>query len=337
MVYQKVWVLKMEDKVHISVVTPVYGCASVLERLYKRLVDTLEKITDSFEIIMVNDKSPDNAWEVIEQLAMQDERVKGINLSRNFGQHFAITAGLDFVKGDWIVVMDCDLQDQPEEIAKLYKKAMEGYDVVFGKRTERKDGFFKKLGSKLFYIVYDYFTDTKNKSGTANFGIFSKKVIENYKRMREHNRTFPLFIRWIGFKTAEIDIEHAARPEGKSSYNLYRLFSLAFDSIVSQSNKPLRLSIGFGFIMSFLSMVYGIWQIIKYYMWGVPVEGWTSVIVSIYFIGGLLFANMGILGIYIGKIFNETKNRPLYIIDKTTWISEEEMYPRRDMTIQNRI
>ncbi len=328
----------MENKKpYISVVTPVYGCGSVLEKLYERLVKSLSQITDDFEIIMVNDSSPDDAWIVIEQLAAKDPRVKGINLSRNFGQHFAITAGLDFVKGQWIVVMDCDLQDQPEEIIKLYNKAKEGYDVVFGRRADRKDSFFKKLGSKLFYMVYDYFTDTSNKSQTANFGIFSRKVIENYKRMREHNRTFPLFIRWIGFKTAEIDIEHAPRLEGKSSYNLKRLFWLAFDSIIAQSNKPLRLSVGFGFIMTFLSMIYGIWQIIKYFIWGVPVPGWTSVIVSIYFIGGLLFANLGILGIYIGKIFNETKNRPLYIVDKTTWLSEEELYPPKDMTAQNRI
>ena len=327
----------MENKTHISVVTPVYGCSRMLEKLYEELIKTLGKITDDFEIIMVNDKSPDDAWNMITQLAMKDKRVKGINLSKNFGQHFAITAGLDFVKGDWIVVMDCDLQDQPKEIEKLYKKAKEGYDVVFGKRSERKDGYFKKLGSKLFYMVYDYFTDTTNRSGTANFGIFSKKVIENYKRMREHNRTFPLFIRWVGFKTAEIDIEHAKRPEGKSSYNLYRLFYLAFDSIISQSNKPLRLSIGFGFILALFSMIYGIWQVVKFYVWGVPVQGWTSVIVSIYFIGGLLFANLGILGIYIGKVFNETKNRPLYIIDKTTWIEEDRLYPHKDMTVQNRI
>ena len=309
---------------HISVVIPVYGCRPSLEELYTRLVDTLTKIHPDFEIIMVNDNSPDNAWETIREIAKRDQRVKGINFSRNFGQHYAITAGVDFAKGDWVVVMDCDLQDQPEEIEKFYNKAQEGYDIVFGKRVERKDTFFKKLGSKLFYMVYDYFTETQNKSGTANFGIFSRKVIDNFRKMRERNRAFPLFIRWLGFKSIDIDIEHAPRKEGKSSYNLRRLFKLAFDSIIAQSNKPLRVFVSFGFTLSLLAFLYGLWTIFKYFYFGVSVEGWTTVIVSIYFIGGLLFANMGILGIYIGKIFNETKGRPLYIIDEVTWTEGEE-------------
>ena len=313
----------MSKKAFISIVSPVYGCSKSLELLYERVKNTLEKIDKNFELILVNDQSPDNAWDIIEKLALKDLRVKGINLSRNFGQHNAITAGLDYANGDWIVVMDCDLQDQPEEIEKFYNKALEGYDVVFGKRYERKDGFFKKLGSKLFYKVYDYFTATSNKTATANFGIFSKQVIQNYIKMREQNRTFPLFIRWIGFKTAEINIKHAKRTIGESSYNLKRLISLAIDSIISQSNKPLRLSIKFGFLLTLLSFLYGTWLILKYFIWGVPVQGWTTVVVSIYFIGGLLFANLGILGMYIGKIFNETKNRPLYIIKDITWNEEK--------------
>lgn len=137
----------------ISVVTPVYGCCKSLNNLYERLNKTLSTITEDFEIIMVNDSSPDNAWDTIKELAKKDDRVKGINLSRNFGQHKAITAGLDYAKGDWIIVMDCDLQDQPEEIIKLFNKAQEGYDIVFGRRAERKDSFFKKLGS-MFFIKY---------------------------------------------------------------------------------------------------------------------------------------------------------------------------------------
>ena len=305
-----------------SIVIPVYGCATSLNELYERLVVSVGHITDNFEIIMVNDAGPDNSWEYITLLAQKDKRVKGINLSRNFGQHYAVTAGVDFSKGDWIVVMDCDLQDQPEEIEKFYAKTQEGYDIVFGKRAERQDTFLKKLSSRLFFIVYNYFTNSENTSGTANFGIFSRKVIDNFKKIREKNRAFPLFIRWLGFKSIDIDIEHAQRKEGTSSYNIKRLFTLAFDSIISHSNKPLRLFIKLGFTFSFFSLLYGFYLIFNYFINDIAVAGWTTVVVSIYFIGGLLFANLGILGIYIGKIFNETKDRPLYIVQETTWTEE---------------
>ena len=307
------------NKNKLSIITPVYGCCKSINSLYERLNKSLSTITNDFEIIMVNDSSPDNAWEAIKELAKKDDRVKGINLSRNFGQHKAITAGLDYAKGDWIVVMDCDLQDQPEEIIKLYNKAQEGYEIVFGRRAERKDTFLKRLSSKLFYKVYDYFTESKIDNTIANFSIISKKVLNTLKKMREQNRTYPLFVNWIGFKRTEINIEHSSRDEGKSSYTFSKLINLAIDSIVSQSNKPLKLSIKFGFILSFLSLIYACLLVLRYFIFSIPVEGWTSVMVSIYFIGGLLFANMGILGLYVGKIFDETKNRPIYIVQETTF------------------
>lgn len=312
----------MNKETYISVVIPVYRCCKSLNNLYERLNKTLSMITDNFEIIMINDSSPDNAWESIKELAKKNDRVKGINLSRNFGQHKAITAGLDHAKGDWIVVMDCDLQDQPEEIIKLYNKAQEGYNIVFGRRAERKDSFFKKLGSKIFFKVYDYFTESKIDNTIANFSIISKKVLDNLNKLKEQNRSYPLFVNWVGFKRTEINIEHSQREEGKSSYTFTKLMNLAIDSIVSQSNKPLKLSIKIGFIVAFLSLFYGIVLILRYFIFSIPVEGWTSVMVSIYFIGGLLFANMGILGLYIGKVFDEAKNRPIYIIQETTFETE---------------
>lgn len=308
---------------HISIVTPVYGCCKSLNNLYERLNKTLSSITNNFEIIMVNDASPDNAWESIKELAKKDDRVKGINLSRNFGQHYAITAGLDYANGYWVVVMDCDLQDQPEEIIKLYNKAQEGYDIVFGKKTERKDSFLKKLSSKIFFKAYDYFTDSKIDSTVGNFSIISKKVLETLSEFKEQTKAYPLFVNWIGFRKCEVFIEHAQREEGRSSYNIKKLINLAIDNVVSQSNKPLKLSIKFGFIISFLSLLYGSWLIFRYFFFSIPVEGWTSVMVSIYFIGGLLFSNMGVLGLYIGKIFDETKARPVYIIQETTFDKDD--------------
>ena len=313
-----------KDRPYISVITPVYGCARALPELYERLVKTLTSITENFDIIMVNDQSPDEAWDVILQLAAKDPRVKGIKLSRNFGQHRAITAGLDYADGEWVVVMDCDLQDQPEEIIKLYNKAQEGYDVVFGRRAERKDTFFKKFTSKMYSKTLEFLSGMKSDESTANFSIISKNVVKYFRKMREQNRGYAPFVTWLGFRRVNIDIEHAPRAYGRSSYSFRKLVSLAVDTIVAHSNKPLRLSIEFGFLMTFFSILYAFWLIIKYFIYSVPVPGWTSVMVSIYFIGGLLFANLGILGLYIGKIFNETKDRPLYVVAKTTFDQETD-------------
>ena len=307
------------SKVHISVVTPVYACGECLDLLYQRLIQSISKITESFEIIMVNDASPDNSWELIKQLSDKDPRVKGINLSRNFGQHYAITAGLDFAKGDWVVVMDCDLQDQPEMISRLYDEAQKGYDVVVGIRAQRNDRYLKKLLSKLFYKSYYFFTEIKINHNFGNFGIYSQKVIQNVNKFKEQNRSFGLFVIWLGFARQEIEIEHAKREYGKSAYNFPKMLDLAIDSIVSHSNKPLKISVKLGFLLSFMSIVYSIWLVLSYFIWEIPIEGWTSLIVSLYFLTGLILGAIGMLGLYVGKIFDETKNRPLYVIDSLTF------------------
>ena len=309
----------MTSPIHISVVTPVYGCAKSLNKLYERLNKTLSKITNDFEIIMVNDASPDNAWEIIKDLASMDKRVKGINLSRNFGQHRAITAGLDYTNGDWVVVMDCDLQDKPEEIFKLYHKAQEGYDVVFGRRINRQDKNSKKITSKLFYKVYDYLTGYETDHTIANFSIISSKVVQYFRKMGEQHKPYGYFVSWLGFKRIDIDIEHAEREDGESSYSLKKLIELATDNIISQSNKPLKVSIKFGFTMSFFSAFYAFYLVIQYFINDTTVAGWTSVMVSIYFVAGLILANLGFIGLYIGKIFDETKKRPLYVIQDITF------------------
>jgi len=301
--------------IHISVVTPVYGCGTTLIELYIRLKQTLERITDDFEIILVNDASPDGAWKTILELGEKDKRVKGINLTRNFGQHYAIAAGLNHAKGEWCVVMDCDLQDQPEEIEKLYKKALEGNEIVFGLRHERKDTFIKKFGSLIFLKVYNLFVDFKlTDTKSANFSIISNKVLQSYNALDEQYKTYDLIIRWLGYKTENVDIEHCKRPVGKSSYNFSKSVSHAINSIVSQSNRPLLMSIKLGFIMATTSFLIGIYFIIEHIFFLITVEGWTSTMVSLFFVSGLLFANLGLLGLYIGKIFDETKKRPSYLI-----------------------
>jgi dolichol-phosphate mannosyltransferase len=300
----------------ISVVVPVYGCCDSLKKLYDRLQESLSTISEDFEIILVNDASPDNAWDTIKELVSKDDRVKGVNFARNFGQHKAIAAGLDISKGDWVVVMDCDLQDRPEEIIKLYNKAQEGYDAVFGQRINRQHSRRKKLASRLFIAVYDYLTDSKTDPTIGNFSIISRKVVDGLKSLKEQHHPYTFFVIWLGFKRTYIEIEHAERELGSSSYNFKRLIGLAMDNIASQSNKLLKMSIKLGFGLSFFSALYAFYLVMKYFMTDEIVPGWTSVMVSIYFIGGLLFANLGLIGFYLGKIFDETKNRPLYVIDE---------------------
>ncbi len=298
----------------ISVVTPVYGCRGCLVQLCSRLRKTLEQISPDFEIIMVDDASPDNGWAIIEEICAGDPRIKGIRLSRNFGQHRAITAGLDYVKGEWTVVMDCDLQDQPEEILKMYARATEGFDVVFGRRVDRHDGFLKRTSSSFFNAFMSMLMDQKLDPTTANFGIYHKTVIEGFKRIHDVDRSFPVFVRWLGFRRTTVDIEHAERAEGRSSYTLLKLISFAVTNVTSYSKKPLILSTYFGLMMSGGSIFTAVYFVVRYLRRGVGVEGWTSLMVSLYFLCGLLFANLGILGLYVGKAFDQAKGRPLYVI-----------------------
>lgn len=300
----------------ISVVSPVYGCNDSLRSLYLRLKETLSAISEDFEIVFVNDASPDQAWETIKALSGEDARVRGIKLSRNFGQHKAIAAGIHHAQGDWVVIMDCDLQDKPEEITKLYNKAQEGYDAVFGQRIDRQHSRRKRWASRAFIAVYDYLSDSKTDPTIGNFSIISRKVVEGLKQFREQHHAYTFFVIWLGFKRAYIEVEHAKREIGTSSYNFKRLIQLATDNIVSQSNKLLKMSIKFGFGLASFSALYAVYLVIKYFLTDEIVPGWTSVMVSIYFIGGLLFANLGLIGLYIGKIFDETKNRPLYVVDE---------------------
>lgn len=304
------------EKIDISVVIPVYGCRAAIPELHRRLCESLEKISKAFEIILVDDYCPQNSWEEIQKVCEKDKRVIGIHMARNFGQIRAITAGLDKSRGDWVVVMDCDLQDRPETIPELYQKAQEGYDVVFARREGRKDSAITKFLSKCFYKVYDYFTDGTFDSSICNFSISKRKVIDYYCRMREQNRAYTMFIRWLGFKQTAIDMPADERFEGKSSYNLKRKLKMAFEIITSQSNKPLLFSVKLGFVSAFLALIYIIYLVFREIILGDVLVGWTSIVASIYLMGGIILCAIGVVGIYVGNIFNEAKNRPLYVIDE---------------------
>ncbi len=297
----------------ISVVIPVYGCRAALPELHRRLTESLSKITNDYEIILVNDACPQNSWEDIEKICDKDSKVKGIELSRNFGQIYAITAGLDNAKGEWVVVMDCDLQDRPEEIINLYNKAQEGYDVVFARRAQRKDSALKIFVSKLFYSICSFATDTKFDPAICNFSIINRKVVDSYCSMREVHRAYVAYIKWLGFRQTAIDVEHNDRAEGKSSYNFKKRMRMAMEIITSQSDKVLKFIVGLGFLVAVLSLIAALGIIIKYFISNI-LSGWTSTIVALCFFGGLAIMSIGIVGIYVGNIFMQSKERPLYII-----------------------
>jgi len=307
---------------HLSVVIPVYGAPELISELCNRLHKSLREITQDYEIILVFDCSPDDSWERICEECKRDERVKGIRLSRNFGQHYAITAGLEHAGGKWIVVMDCDLQDQPEEICKLYQKAQEGYDIVFAQRKVRKDHFLKRLSSCLFYKVFSYMTDSHQDAAIANFGVYSDNVIRAVLSMRDYVRYFPTMAQWVGFKSTAIEVEHAERSTGRSSYSLRKLLYLAVNNMIAFSDKPLRLTVKVGMSVCLLTILVGLTYLYRYLIGGIVVSGYASLILSIWFIGGVIIFLIGILGIYLGKAFDQTKRRPTYIIDAMENIDE---------------
>jgi dolichol-phosphate mannosyltransferase len=303
----------MKTNPHISVVSPVYKAEKIVFELVRQLHENLTKITADYEIILVNDASPDNSWEAVVGECTKDSRVKGINLSRNFGQHYAITAGLNYAKGEWVVVMDCDLQDRPDEILNLYKKVQEGWDIVYARRTERQDKFIKRMFSKIFNAVFSYLSGIKlNK--VANFGIYHLKVITEYNKMKEYARSFGTLIRYLGFNSCVIDVRHGERFEGKSSYTLAKLIRLAIDAIISNSNKPLKFTVKLGFIISLFSFFLALYNVIARFTGIIQLSGFTTTIFSIWFVGGMILFVLGIIGLYIERIFDQVKGRQLFIV-----------------------
>ena len=302
------------NNVDISVVVPVYKGEKMLRELVDRLTNSLKTITDDYEIVLVNDASPDKSWEGIADICKDDNKVVGINLSRNFGQHYAITAGLDYADGDWVVVMDCDLQDRPEEIPNLYAKAMDGWDIVQARRTHKQFGVFKKLSSWAYHQVFDWLAGKKTDPAIGNFGIYKSDVICEVRKMTELARSFPSLLDYVGFSRTTIDVKHAERAEGKSSYTIHRLLKLAFDIAISNTNKPLRMAVTMGLGMSMISLLLALYNVVAKFWGFIAVPGYTTIVFSIWFVGGLVLLVLGVVGLYVGKIFDQVKERPLYIV-----------------------
>jgi dolichol-phosphate mannosyltransferase len=299
----------------ISVVSPVYKAENIIDELVRRLSQALKELTDDYEIILVEDCSGDGSWKKIEENCIRDKHVKGILLSRNFGQHYAITAGLIEATGDVIVVMDCDLQDDPVHIKRLLEEYNKGFDIVFTRRVGRRHSFFKMITAKIYNSLFTLFSDKNYELNVGSMTMFSSRVKDEFVKLKDQDRLYIQLLKWVGFKSTYLPVEHRERFEGKSTYSVSKLFFTAIQGWTSYSDKLLRLSIYSGLAISAITLLVGIYIVVSYFMKSFQ-PGWPSLIVAILFSTGLILMSIGITGIYIGKIFEQTKQRPLFIIDK---------------------
>lgn len=301
----------------ISVISPVYGAPTLLHELVRQIEETVSPLTSDYEIILVEDHSPDNSREIITEICQMNKKVKGVFLSRNFGQQYALNAGFDCSSGEYVAVLDCDLQNPPAQIKDLYEKIKEGYDIVYASRQNRPDNFFMTQGSRLFNWLMGFLTDTKQDKSLAEFAIYRRKVVDAMAQMGDYRRYYPLMDKWVGFKTASIPVPHDERTDGKeSSYSMKKRIELAVTTAVAFSTKSLRMIVYFGFVITFIAILLALFLVVKTLVTGIDVSGWVTLFVSMWFIAGIMIMIMGIIAVYIGNIFDEVKHRPSYIIDE---------------------
>ena len=301
--------------VEISVVVPVYGCRDSLRALHERTSAVLRSLTDAYEIVLVDDCDRQGSWEVVSELARADPAVKAFRLSRNFGQHAALTAGLAQCSGRWAVVMDCDLQDPPENIPELYRKALDGNEIVLARRKQKKHSLFRRVAARVYFKLMNALTTVRLDGEFGSFSIISRKVIDAFLRFRDQDRHYLFILNWLGFRTATIEYEQAARHSGESSYSLTHLIRHALDGLFFQTTVLLRWIVYVGFWVSLAGFLLTLYYIYLYLAYSVY-PGYTSIVVLILLIGGFIIMSTGVAGLYIGKVFDQVKGRPLYVIDQ---------------------
>jgi polyisoprenyl-phosphate glycosyltransferase len=305
-------------EIELSIIIPIYEEQSIIPELYERLKGAAKKIADNHELIFVNDGSKDESLKELINLTTIDPNVYYINLSRNFGHQVAVTAGLDFCKGRSVVIIDGDLQDPPELIPELYKKHKEGYEVVYARRVQREgESLFKKTTAKLFYRVLQKITNIDIPIDTGDFRLIDKKIVEYLKLMPEKNKFLRGQIAWLGFRQAEVLYNRDRRKFGETGYPLSKMLQFAMDGITGFSDKPLLLVSKLGFFFAFISFAIMIYAFYSYFVLERTITGWTSLIISSMFIGGVQLISIGVIGEYISRINKNVLDRPLYIVDST--------------------
>jgi len=306
----------------ISVVSPVYLGENMLDDLVNQIDSALSGIADQYEVILVEDASPDASWVRICELCSQKPFVKGIKLSRNFGQHSAVLAGVGQSSGDVIVLLDCDLQDNPEHIVTLLKEFQKGNDIVFTRRIDRKHSFFKYFTAKIYNAVFSLLSDSSYDLDVGSLVLFSKQVQIEFLKLKERDTLYIQGLKWLGFKHTYVYVEHGERHSGKSSYTLSKLFNLAIQGWISNSEKLLFISIKIGLLFTLFSILSIIFIVFNYFTNGYQ-NGWPSLISSILLSTGLILTSLGVLGIYVGKIINEVRGRPRFVIENKINFNEE--------------
>lgn len=302
--------------VELSVVVPVYGCRESLRALHERTSAALRAITSSYEIVLVDDCDREGSWEVVAQLAREDRAVKAFRLSRNFGQHAAITAGLAQCTGRWAVVMDCDLQDPPELIAELYREARSGKDIVLARRKRKRHSFFRRIAARIYFRLMNVLAKARFDGEFGSFSIISRKVVDALLRFQDQDRHYLFILGWLGFRTSAIEYEHAPRHSGASAYSLRALIRHALSGLFFQTTVLLRWIVYFGFWLSCAGFLLAAYYVYMYFAHSVY-PGYTSIAVLILLIGGFIIMSTGVAGLYIGKVFDQVKARPLYVIDQS--------------------
>lgn len=319
----------MKNEVEFSLVIPVYNEEAVLSETYQRVKKIMDSLGESYELIFVNDGSQDKSASIIREFAREDPKVKLINFSRNFGHQAAITAGMDYARGQAVIVMDADLQDPPEVIPQMVEKWRQGYEVVYGKRMKREgESFFKKATASLFYRFLKRMTQVDIPVDTGDFRLIDRKVLLTMKLLREKNRFIRGLISWVGFRQTSVEYVREKRWAGETKYPLRKMLKLAWDGVTSFSDKPLKIATYVGFLLSVFSFVYLLVVIFQTVFGQGTVPGWASLVVINLFFNGVILIILGIMGEYIGRIYDEAKNRPLYIVESQVGFEEENEVSR---------
>jgi glycosyltransferase involved in cell wall biosynthesis len=298
----------------LSVVIPVYGCEGCLRVLCERLEVAIRPLTASYEIVFVDDRSPDRSWEVLQDLARESEAVRLLRLSRNFGQHAAITAGLAESQGRRVVVMDCDLQDRPEDIPRLWAEAEKGYEVVLSRRSRRRQSLLRRLSGNLYYRLRNVLVNAEMYTNYTNLSMVSRKVVDAFLTLRDRDRQYLLIVHWLGFEHTAIDVEPAERYAGRSSYSLRTLIRVSVDGLFFQSTVLLRWVVYTGFAVAALGVLLAAYTMVVF-LFGRQVPDWTALPIMLLVLTGFIIVSGGVTGLYVGKIFDQVKGRPLYVVD----------------------
>lgn len=301
----------------ISVVVPVRNEEENVQEFTERIRGVLDKTAFPWQVIFVEDSSTDRTVELIQDICAKDKRFCAVFLTRSFGHHQALSAGIDFADGDHIILMDGDLQHPPELIPTLLKHYSQGYDMVYAKRRGREEGVIKHLGSRILNLVLNFLSDYPIDLNTSVFRIFSRRLADTLSLMRERNRFLTGMLSWPGFETKEVIFDEHSRKRGQTKYSFAQLVEQGITAAISFTTKPLKLGIYLGLLSATLSFFIGAYYIVRFFLIGIPVQGFTSIIVAIFLVGGVILVVLGIIGEYIGNIFIEVKARPLYVVQRT--------------------